>query len=267
MIELFERLDWNGKLNSLNYDVELVDLYEGVMIQNHLSEDQAKAVDVAKFSMREELDLMLPHYFTVKEKGEHEIIIQKSRFITYVGRVETETAAQEFIQEIKKKHWDATHNCSAYLIGEQNQIQKANDDGEPSGTAGVPMLEVLKKRDLKDTVTVVTRYFGGIKLGAGGLIRAYGKSVSEALNTVGIVERKLMVVMHVKVDYSWLGKLENELRSSVYQLKEIHYSDLVDIETYVEEAQVENFSDWMTDLTNGQGIIESGENVYLETDV
>ena len=162
---------------------------------------------------------MLPYYFTVKEHGEHEIVIQKSRFIAHVARVETEEAAQTFIQDIKKEHWNASHNCSAYLIGENNQIQKANDDGEPGGTAGVPMLEVLKKRDLKDTVVVVTRYFGGIKLGAGGLIRAYGKSTSEGINAVGVVERKLMTVMHTKIDYTWLGKIENELRSSVLSIK------------------------------------------------
>ncbi|MBS4178261.1 YigZ family protein [Lederbergia citrea] len=210
---------------------------------------------------------MLPHYFTVKEQGEHEIIIQKSRFIAHIERAESEEKAQAFIQEIKKKHWNATHNCSAYLIGEHNQIQKANDDGEPSGTAGVPMLEVLKKRDLKDTVVVVTRYFGGIKLGAGGLIRAYGKSTSEGINAVGVVERKLMAIMHVKADYPWLGKLENELRSSVYQLKDIHYSDQVEIETYVEESQIKNFTDWMTDMTNGQAEISQGETLYLETDI
>ena len=197
---------------------------------------------------------MLPYYFTVKEHGEHEIVIQKSRFIAHVARVETEEAAQTFIQDIKKEHWNASHNCSAYLIGENNQIQKANDDGEPGGTAGVPMLEVLKKRDLKDTVVVVTRYFGGIKLGAGGLIRAYGKSTSEGINAVGVVERRLMTVMHAKIDYTWLGKIENELRSSVYQLKDILYSDLVEIETYVDDQQTDVFSDWITDLTNGQVI-------------
>ncbi|PLT31057.1 YigZ family protein [Peribacillus deserti] len=209
---------------------------------------------------------MLASYLTVRGYGEHEIVIQKSRFIAYVERAETEEAAQEFIALIKKKHWDANHNCSAYLIGENNLIQKANDDGEPSGTAGVPMLEVLKKKDLKDTVVVVTRYFGGIKLGAGGLIRAYGKSVSEGLEATGIVERKLMRVMHVKVDYTWLGKLENELRSSVYTLKDIHYSDLVEIETFVEEGSIGTFTDWMTELTNGQGIITKGEVLYLEQD-
>ncbi|MER2141095.1 MAG: YigZ family protein, partial [Priestia megaterium] len=134
---------------------------------------------------------MLSQYYTVKQEGSHEITIQKSRFICHMKRVTTEEEAQQFIQDIKKQHWNATHNCSAYLIGERDQFQKANDDGEPSGTAGVPMLEVLKKRGLKDTVVVVTRYFGGIKLGAGGLVRAYGKSVSEALNELGTVKRTL----------------------------------------------------------------------------
>ena len=139
------------------------------------------------------------------------------------------------------------------FIGENDHIQKANDDGEPSGTAGVPILEVLKKKHLKDTVVVVTRYFGGIKLGAGGLIRAYGKSTSEGINATGIVERKLMKVMSTVIDYTWLGKIENELRSSVYGIKDIHYLDNVEIETYVEDGEVQNFVDWMVELTSGQG--------------
>ncbi len=207
---------------------------------------------------------MLPSYLTVKGYGEHEIVIEKSRFIAHISRAETEEEAIEFIQNIKKKHWNATHNCSAYLIGEHDLIQKANDDGEPSGTAGVPILEVLKKRKLKDTVVVITRYFGGIKLGAGGLIRAYGKSTSEGLNATGIVERKLMKVVHIKVDYTWLGKLENELRASVYEIKEIHYLDAVEFEVFVEEAQVETFTEWMVEMTNGQGKISIGETLYQE---
>ena len=210
---------------------------------------------------------MLPRYYTVKGNGEHEIVIQKSRFIAHVARVETEEAAQDFIQRIKKENWNATHNCSAYLIGENDHIQKANDDGEPSGTAGVPILEVLKKKHLKDTVVVVTRYFGGIKLGAGGLIRAYGKSTSEGINATGIVERKLMKVMSTVIDYTWLGKIENELRSSVYGIKDIHYLDHVKIETYVEDEEVQIFVDWMVELTSGQGEILEGDVVYLENDV
>ncbi|TKC17016.1 YigZ family protein [Robertmurraya kyonggiensis] len=210
---------------------------------------------------------MLPSYYTVKGYGENEIVIEKSRFIAHVTRATTEEEAQEFIQTIKKKHWNATHNCSAYLIGENDQIQKANDDGEPSGTAGVPILEVLKKRHLKDTVVVITRYFGGIKLGAGGLIRAYGKATSEGINATGMVERRLMKVMHTKVDYTWLGKLENELRSSIYNVKEIHYLDTVEIETFVEESQTNAFTEWMVELTNGQCEVSEGKILYLEKDV
>lgn len=210
---------------------------------------------------------MLPRYYTVKGYGETEIVIEKSRFIAYVSRAETEEEAQDFIQTIKKKHSNATHNCSAYLIGENDQIQKANDDGEPSGTAGVPILEVLKKKQLKDTAVVITRYFGGIKLGAGGLIRAYSKATSEGLKAAGIVERKLMRIMHTKVDYTWLGKLENALRSSDYKLKEINYLDAVDIDAYVEESQIESFMEWMTEFTNGQGKIMKGTQLYLEENI
>ncbi|WP_284036330.1 YigZ family protein [Neobacillus sp. 114] len=209
---------------------------------------------------------MLPRYLTVKEYGEHEINIQKSRFIAQLKRVESEQDAQEFIQAIKKKHWNATHNCSAYLIGEHDQIQKANDDGEPSGTAGVPILEVLKKRQLKDTVVVVTRYFGGIKLGAGGLIRAYGKATSEGLDAIGVVERRLVQIIQVKINYTWLGKIERELRASEYKIKDILYLDNVQIDVYVEEDKSKIFMDWMVEQTNGQCTLGKGETVYLEED-
>ncbi|NUH85572.1 YigZ family protein [Bacillus firmus] len=210
---------------------------------------------------------MLPSYYTVKGYGENEIEIERSRFIAHVARAETADEALDFIQKIKKKHSNATHNCSAYLIGENDQIQKANDDGEPSGTAGVPILEVLKKKKLKDTVVVITRYFGGIKLGAGGLIRAYGRATSEGLQATGIVERKLVTVMKTKIDYTLLGKVENELRSSIYTLKEIQYLDTVTVETFVEENQTGAFTDWMTELTNGTGEITSGDSLYLEEEV
>ncbi|NMH75194.1 YigZ family protein [Bacillus sp. RO2] len=211
---------------------------------------------------------MLSHYYTVKGHGEHEITIQKSRFIAHIARATTEEEAQSFIQEIKKRHWDANHNCSAYMIGEKNQIQKASDDGEPSGTAGVPILEVLKKKDLKDTVVVITRYFGGIKLGAGGLIRAYGKATSEGINATGMVERKLVQIMHTNVEYTLLGKIENELRSSaIHLLKDIHYLEDVTFNVYVEEDKRQAYLDWMIDLTNGKVKTTPGERLYLEQDV
>ncbi|MBM7618379.1 putative YigZ family protein [Bacillus tianshenii] len=210
---------------------------------------------------------MLSQYLTVKGYGEHEIIIQKSRFIAYFNRATTENEAQNFIQEIKKKHWDATHNCSAYLIGENDLIQKANDDGEPSGTAGVPMLEVLKKKGLKDTVVVVTRYFGGIKLGAGGLIRAYGKAVSEGLSETGIVQLTLTRLMHTSIDYTLLGKVENEIRSSNFSIKDIQYSDSVQLDILVEEEQVEDYLNWIIELTQGKNTTKEGILMYREQQV
>ncbi|MYL20934.1 YigZ family protein [Halobacillus litoralis] len=210
---------------------------------------------------------MLESYYTVKPEGSEEITIQKSRFIGYVKRCETEEEAQAFIQEIKKKHNDATHNCSAYMIGEHDLIQKANDDGEPSGTAGVPMLEVLKKRGLKDTAVVVTRYFGGIKLGAGGLIRAYGSTASEAIHTTGVVKRQLMQEIKVKIDYTLLGKVENEVRNSTYTLETVNYLENVELIIYVESGLEEEFESWMVDLTSGQAAITRGGTSYVEFDV
>ena len=207
---------------------------------------------------------MRKDYFTVKGFGESEIIIQKSRFLTFVDRAETEQQAQSFIEEIKSRHKSANHNCSAYLIGEHDSIQKANDDGEPSGTAGVPMLEVLKKQGLKDTVVVVTRYFGGIKLGGGGLIRAYGKATTEGLQAAHVVERRLHHLMKVSVDYTWLGKVENEIRNSTYPLHHIDYADAVELYLYVPVPMEESFIEWITEMTNGQAIIEQNRQDFLE---
>ena len=207
---------------------------------------------------------MRKDYITVKGYGSSEIIIQKSRFLTFVNRAENEHDAQAFIDEIKSQHKSANHNCSAYLIGEHDSVQKANDDGEPSGTAGVPMLEVLKKQGLKDTVVVVTRYFGGIKLGGGGLIRAYGKATTEGIEAAQIVKRQLHHLMKVSVEYSWLGKVENEVRSSSYPLQRIEYAESVEIYLYVPVAMEELFIEWITEMTNGQAVIERNSQEFLE---
>ncbi|WP_172369942.1 YigZ family protein [Sporosarcina jiandibaonis] len=210
---------------------------------------------------------MRANYRTVKGYGESEYVIQRSRFITFVMRVETEEEALDFINDIKKMHHTATHNCSAYMIGEHNDIQKANDDGEPSGTAGVPILEVLKKQDLKDTVIVVTRYFGGIKLGGGGLIRAYGRAASDGIAAAGTVECRQHFLMKVTVDYTWLGKVENEVRQSNYILDDINYMEDVDILLYVPIEDEETFIDWMNEITNGQAKISSITNKLLEFNI
>ncbi len=207
---------------------------------------------------------MRNNYITVKGYGESEIIISKSRFLTYVERVETEEEAILFIDKIKKMHASATHNCSCYMIGEHDQIQKANDDGEPSGTAGVPMLEVLKKQGLKDTVVVVTRYFGGIKLGGGGLIRAYSKATTEGIAAAQVVERKLHYLMKIGIDYVWLGKIENEIRGSHYPLHDIQYAENVDIYVHVLKEEEHNFIDWITELTNGQATVTQKDALFIE---
>lgn len=207
---------------------------------------------------------MRKDYLSVKGYGESEIIISKSRFITYVDRAETEQEALAFIDKIKKMHPAATHNCSAYLIGAHDNIQKANDDGEPSGTAGVPMLEVLKKQGLKDTVVVVTRYFGGIKLGGGGLIRAYGKATTEGLKAAQIVERKMHHVLTIAIDYTWLGKVENEIRGSHYTIEDIQYLENVEITVFVLKDEVDTFTNWITEMTNGQAEISLIREQFVE---
>lgn len=206
-------------------------------------------------------------YYTIRDSGSHEVIIQKSRFIGYVKRVHSEQEAQQFIQEIKKKHYDATHNCSAYIVGDQDQFQKANDDGEPSGTAGIPMLEVLKRLSLKNTVVVVTRYFGGIKLGAGGLIRAYSTVTSETIKKVGIVKGDLMQGYSVLITYPLLGKVQNHLKGSSFIIENINYLDNVELNVYVPIDQTDFFIDELTNLTNGQIKINESDQKFVETDV
>ncbi len=207
---------------------------------------------------------MRENYKTIDKLNPCEIIIQKSRFIGYATRAETEKEAIEFIDSIKAKHRGANHNCSAYIIGEHDILQKANDDGEPSGTAGVPILEVLKKQGLKDTVIVVTRYFGGIKLGGGGLIRAYGKTASEAIRSSGVVERKLHSLINVAIDYTWLGKIENEIRQSEYPLDDILYSNGVELHVFVPVEKEHEFFLWVKEMTNGQAEITCLEKRFLE---
>ncbi len=207
---------------------------------------------------------MRPNYYTVKGYGTTDIYIKKSQFIAYVERVETEEEAIAFIDKIKKKHHDATHNCSAYTVGPKHKIQKANDDGEPSGTAGIPILEVLLKRNLEDTVVVITRYFGGIKLGSGGLIRAYGQSTTRGIDATGVVYRQKNDIIGVTIDYTWLGKVENEVRQSTYTIKDIDYTNDVTMYIYVPLEKKESFIEWMTELTNGQAEIATTDTIFRE---
>ncbi|KZE49508.1 hypothetical protein AV540_15420 [Brevibacillus parabrevis] len=210
---------------------------------------------------------MLTEYKTVAGYGEDYIVIERSRFIGYAQRVTTEEEAVAFIAMIKKKHWDATHNCSAFVIGENDQIQRSSDDGEPSGTAGKPILECIKKNGVKDTVVVVTRYFGGIKLGAGGLVRAYTAGTVTALKAAKIVIHTLHQTISVSVDYTWWGKVENELRVGEYRVSGTDFTDKVTAHVLIPEGGQDAFVARFTDLTNGQAQISLGEKEYVEVPV
>ncbi|MGG1514156.1 YigZ family protein [Paenibacillus oryzisoli] len=207
---------------------------------------------------------MLAYYKTVKSFGLSEIVIRKSRFIGHAKPVETEEEAIQFIEAIKKEHKLATHNCSAYVLGERDQIQKQSDDGEPSGTAGKPILEVIKQQGLKNTAVVVTRYFGGIMLGAGGLIRAYTDGAVAGLEAAQPVYKVNHQQVLIEVDYTWFGKLENELRNRTMLLGDIQFTDKVTVPCYPLKAEAETFIDWATDFTQGQGVILAGDCEYIE---
>lgn len=207
---------------------------------------------------------MLQKYRTIKEDNQHEVEIKKSRFICFLKRIETEEEAKAFIQQIKKEHWKANHNCSAFVLGDHHEIQRSSDDGEPSGTAGVPMLEVMKKNDLINVCAVVTRYFGGTKLGAGGLIRAYSGSVAQAIVHTGIVEGRLQQEVFVQLDYSNWGKMENFIASENLAVKDTQFTDRVVVTCMVDENQVDDFEAQVTDLLNGQVSFTTGEVTYHE---
>ncbi|MGX7197179.1 YigZ family protein [Enterococcus olivae] len=205
---------------------------------------------------------MIDTYLTIKEDGQAEIEIKKSRFICFFKRITSEEEAKAFIQVIKKEHWKANHNCNAFVLGDKNEIQRSSDDGEPSGTAGVPMLEVLKKNDLRNVVAVVTRYFGGTKLGAGGLIRAYSSAVSHALNEIGIVEGKRQKEIFVTIEYPLLGKLQHYLEQNNFFVKDTQFLEKITLCVMVQEEAT--FKEAVTDLLNGQVVFEDGEYSYVE---
>lgn len=206
-------------------------------------------------------------YKTIENSYFTEWEISKSRFLTYLKHVENETDAQEFINSIKKKHFDARHNCSAYIIGERSEIQKSSDDGEPSGTAGSPMLEVLKKNELSDIVVVVTRYFGGIKLGAGGLIRAYGKSVTLGLEISQIVKKSIFNCYQLEINYDLLGMLENYLHQNEIRIQDKAYTDKVIFTILLPQNFTDSTLKDITNLTAGRCNIHELEPIYLNIPV
>mgnify|MGYP000843587031 FL=1 len=189
---------------------------------------------------------------TIKEDGQVQEEIKKSRFICHAKRVYSEEEARDFITAIKKEHYKATHNCSAFIIGERSEIKRTSDDGEPSGTAGVPMLGVLENHNLTNVCVVVTRYFGGIKLGAGGLIRAYAGSVALAVKEIGIIEIKEQVGIAIQMSYTQYQEYNNFLKEHTLMEMDTNFTDQVDTMIYVDKEEKENIKAALVEFFNGK---------------
>ena len=202
---------------------------------------------------------MLERYITIKGEGFAEIIEKKSRFIASVYPVESQDEADQILAQLRKKYWDATHNCFAYQIGERDEIQRCSDDGEPQGTAGKPILDVLKGHDIKNTLIVVTRYFGGTLLGTGGLVRAYGKSAKEGILAAGLIERMRVCLFTLEMTYPLSGKVQYLLNDTGYVIRDTQYTDVVRFVVEVEMGEEENFTQWLIEKTNAEISIEKGE--------
>ena len=189
---------------------------------------------------------------TIKEDGQVQEEIKKSRFICHAKRVYSEEEARDFITAIKKEHYKATHNCSAFIIGERSEIKRTSDDGEPSGTAGIPMLGVLENHNLTNVCMVVTRYFGGIKLGAGGLIRAYASSVALAVKEIGIIEIKEQAGIAIQMSYAQYQEYSNFLKEHDLMELETNFTDQVDTMIYVDKEEKENIKAALVEFFNGK---------------
>lgn len=196
---------------------------------------------------------------TIKEDGQVQEEIKKSRFICHIKRVTTEDEARNFIQAVKKEHYKATHNCSAFILGERSEMKRSSDDGEPSGTAGVPMLGVLENHQLTNVCAVVTRYFGGIKLGAGGLIRAYAGSVALAIKEIGSVHIKEQLGLRLTLSYSQYQELPNFLKAKQLQKQDTAFTDQVQTTIFVDKDDKESVIESLIELFNGKiDIVEQG---------
>ena len=189
---------------------------------------------------------------TIKEDGQVQEEIKKSRFICHIKRVTTEDEAREFINTIKKEHYKATHNCSAFILGERSEMKRSSDDGEPSGTAGVPMLGVLENHQLTNVCAVVTRYFGGIKLGAGGLIRAYAGSVALAIKEIGSVHIKEQLGLRLTLSYSQYQELPNFLKAKQLQEQDTAFTDQVQTTIFVDKDDKDSVIEELIELFNGK---------------
>ncbi len=206
---------------------------------------------------------MLSQYKTVYKGGEGEITEKKSRFIATVVPVHTEEEALKFIEAMKKKYWNATHNCFAYVIGEHDELQRCSDDGEPGGTAGKPMLDVLTGEEIHNAAIVVTRYFGGTLLGTGGLVRAYSAAAKQGLASSVIITKIPGVKLRLATDYAGLGKIQYIFGQRGIKILDSIYTDKVEIAALVPLDVLEAVKAEIREGTNGQAGMEEGEQCYF----
>lgn len=199
----------------------------------------------------------------VSEGGTGEIVEKKSRFIASVFPVHTEEEALDYLAKIRKKHYDARHNCFAYVIGEKNETERCSDDGEPSGTAGRPMMDVIVGQGLHDVLVVVTRYFGGTLLGTGGLVRAYSAAVKAGLENCVIQEKKKGCRISLTTDYNGLGKVQYIAANMALEEKTSTYGENVELTYIVPKEKVEGFEREITEKTGGRTKIEQGEETWI----
>ena len=206
---------------------------------------------------------MVEQYKTVYEGGTGEIVEKKSRFIANVRPVETEEEALAFIEEMKKKYWDARHNCSAYILGERQEQMRCSDDGEPSQTAGKPMMDVLDGAGLTNTAVVVTRYFGGTLLGTGGLVRAYSAAVQEGLKNSRIITKYWGTELLVGTDYNGIGKLQYLFGQRQIPILDAEYTDQGQFTVLVPVSRVQEIRKAVTEATSGQASMEEVRDLYF----
>ncbi len=210
---------------------------------------------------------MPTHPRTIAAPGIQEIVVKKSRFVCTLLRATSEHDARTAVDDVRRHHWDADHNCSAYRLGPGGLLQRTSDDGEPAGTAGAPMLAALAHHDLTDTVAVVTRYFGGVLLGTGGLVRAYGQAVSAAIDAVGVVELRPMVMIAVDADYADAGRLEHALRGAGFTLGPVTHADCVHFEVRLHEPDLLAFEAWLAEASSGRSRVRVVGHTHIEVPV
>jgi uncharacterized YigZ family protein len=204
---------------------------------------------------------------TVLNRASCEIEEKKSRFIATVRPIKTEEEALELISEMKSKYWDASHNVYAYFLNGDTVIQRFSDDGEPSGTAGIPVLEAIKRSGVQDVVVVVTRYFGGTLLGASGLIRTYAKSAAAGIEQAVIVYRRLCDEVGIIMEYTLLGKVQNIIANRQYTIKETIYEQDAEIRVYIPVDETEAFIAELTEATNARVLVDTGKKSYITVDL